>query len=165
MNRFQAAHIVIGCLLSASTFTQNLEKIGKDDMLKMSGGLAFNTITYFSDGAVHPSREPFTWYASGNVNISILDVSLPFTYTYSNQGGKYTQPFNRTSLNPHYKWIKSQIGLTSMTFSPYTLSGHLFLGAGIELTPGKWKISLMAGRLNKEIAFNPLDSNTNEIVF
>jgi hypothetical protein len=145
--------------------SQNLEKTGKDDMIKVSGGLSFNTITYFSDGLVHPSREPFTWYASGNINVNILDVSLPFTYTYSNQGGKYTQPFNRTSINPSYKWIKSQIGLTSMTFSPYTLSGYLFLGAGVELTPGKWKISAMAGRLNKEVAFNPLDSNTNQIVF
>lgn len=134
-------------------------------MVKVSGGLALNTITYFSSGIDFPSREPFTWFASGNVNVSILDVSLPFSYTYSNQGGKFTQPFNRTSLSPSYKWIKSTIGLTSMNFSPYTLTGHLFLGAGVELTPGKWKISAMAGRLNKEIEYNPTDNNLNSISY
>ncbi|MBI3136225.1 MAG: hypothetical protein HYZ14_16240 [Bacteroidetes bacterium] len=144
---------------------QNLEKIGGKDMLKVTGGLAFNTITYFSSGLAFPSREPFTWYASGNVNVSILDVSLPFTYTYSNQGGKFTQPFNRTALNPTYKWVKSTLGLTSMNFSPYTLTGHLFLGAGVELTPGKWKIALMAGRLNKEVAYDALENNLNQITF
>jgi len=152
-------------IISTNSFSQNLDKIGSGEMVKVSGGLAFNTITYFSDGLVNPSREPFTWFASGNINVSILDVSLPFTYTYSNQGGKYTQPFNRTSFNPSYKWIKSTIGLTSMSSSPYTLTGHLFLGAGVDLTPGKWKISLMAGRLNKEVGYNSIDDNLNSIVF
>lgn len=144
---------------------QNLEKIGTKEMMKISGGLAFNTITYMSDGVNFPSREPFTWYASGNVNISLLDVSLPFSYTYSNQGGKFTQPFNRTSLNPSYKWVKSTIGLTSLNFSPYTLTGHLFLGAGVELTPGKWKISAMAGRLNKAVPYSSIENNINQFTF
>ena len=148
-----------------SGFSQNLDKIGKDGMAEVSGGVAFNAITYFSEGITSPSREPFTWYASGNINVSILDVSLPFTYTYSNQGGKYTQPFNRTAINPSYKWIKTQVGLTSMSFSPYTLSGHLFLGAGVDLTPGKWKISAMAGRLNKEVHYDPINDNINQIVY
>ncbi len=134
-------------------------------MVQVSGGLALNTITYFSSGILNPGREPFTWYASGNVNVNILDVSLPFTYTYSNQGGKLTQPFNRTSLNPTYKWIKSTIGMTSMNFSPYTLTGHLFLGAGVDLTPGKWKISAMAGRLVKEVEYDVTADNLNQIAF
>jgi len=152
-------------LLSIYSHAQNLEKLGSKDRIKVNGGLAFNTITYLSSGAAFPSREPFTWYASGNVNVSILDVSLPFSYTYSNQGGKFTQPFNRTSFNPSYKWVKSTIGLTSMNFSPYTLTGHLFLGAGVELTPGKWKIALMAGRLNKAVEYSPLEYNLNQITF
>lgn len=151
--------------LNDTSWSQNLEKIGKKDMVKVNGGLSFNTITYYSQGIDFPSREPFTWYASGNVNVSILDVSLPFTYTYSNQGGKFTQPFNRTSLNPSYKWVKTSIGLTCTNFSSYTLSGYLFLGAVVDLTPGKWKISAMAGRLNKAVEFDAIEDNYNEIVY
>ena len=38
-----------------------------------------------------------------------------------------------------------------MSFSPYTLSGHEFLGGGVELTPDKipFKFSAMYGRLQK----------------
>jgi hypothetical protein len=95
----------------------------------------------------------------------VLDVALPFTFTYSNQGSKYTQPFNRAALHPTYKWVKSHIGVVSMNFSPYTLSGHLFLGAGAEITPGHWNIKVMAGRLNKQIDYDPIVDNLNEIVF
>jgi len=45
-----------------------------------------------------------------------------------------------------------------MTFSPYTLAGHMFYGGGVELTPDRWRIALMYGRLNKAVPFNPLDT-------
>lgn len=157
--------LVVLLFLSGNLTAQNLAKIASDDAVAVSGGLSFNTIVYAQKGLVVPSREPFTWFASGNLTVSILDVSLPFTYTYSNIGGKFTQPFNRAALHPTYKWIKTHIGLTSMSFSPYTLTGHLFLGAGAELTPGKWNIQVMGGRLNKEIAYDALEDNLNQISF
>lgn len=152
-------------MLTFSSLAQNLDKLGGKDMVKVSGGINFNTVTYAQSGKDFPSREPFTWFASGRVNISILDVALPFTYTYSNQGSQYTQPFNQTALHPSYKWVKTHVGNISMSFSPYTLSGRLFLGGGVEMTPGKWNIKLMGGRLNKTVNYNALDDNLNEIVY
>ena len=152
-------------MLPLSAIGQNLDKIGKKDAIKVSGGLTFNTITYLQSGLLNPRREPFTWFASGNLNLSILDVALPFTYTYSNQGGKFTQPFNRSALHPQWKWINSHIGLVSMNFSPYTLTGHLFLGGGVELTPGNWKIKAMGGRLLKPVEYDPIENNLNDIAY
>lgn len=44
------------------------------------------------------------------------------------------------------------MGYASMSFSPYTLSGHEFFGGGIELTPkGRVKFAGMYGRLNKAV--------------
>lgn len=166
MRSFAAILFLLLALCSSEkSHGQNLDKIGSDEMFKLSGGISLNTISYIQNGLVFPSREPFTWFASGNLNLSILDVALPVTFTYSNQGSKFTQPFNRAALHPNYKWIKSHIGVVSMNFSPYTLSGHLFLGAGIEMTPGKWKIQVMAGRLNKEIEYDLIGDNLNEIVY
>ncbi|MEZ4922157.1 MAG: hypothetical protein R2780_03210 [Crocinitomicaceae bacterium] len=164
MNR-TSFYITLLLLFPFVSFGQNLEKIGKKDAVKVSGGIAFNTITYLESGVAVPSRDPFTWYASGNVNISILDVALPFTYTYSNIGGKFTQPFNRTAIHPKWKWINSHIGLTNMNFSPYTLTGHLFLGGGVELTPGKWTIKAMGGRLVKPVEYDALEDNANDIAY
>jgi hypothetical protein len=140
-------------------YSQNLDKLGTDEALKVTGGLSFNTIAYAQKGLAVSSREPFTWFAGGNLNFTILDVALPFTFTYSNLGAKYTQPFNRVSLNPSYKWVKTQIGITSVNYSPYTVTGHLFLGGAVEMKPGDWTIQLLGGRFNKAVDYNPIDNN------
>lgn len=146
-------------------FSQNLDKIGEEDAVTVSGGINLNTVAYAQSGLQNPMRDPFTWYASGNLTVNVLDVALPFTYSYSNQGGNFTQPFNRAALHPTYKWAKGHIGLVSMNFSPYTLSGHIFLGGGIELTPGKWNIQAMGGRLRKALEYDPSENNLNDISF
>lgn len=88
------------------------------------------------------------------LNVNIYSFSIPISYSFSNQGEDlgYQLPFNfnRISLHPKYKWITGHIGNVNMTFSPYTLSGHQFTGAGVDLTPpGSIKISAMSGRLLK----------------
>jgi hypothetical protein len=39
-----------------------------------------------------------------------------------------------------------------MEFSPYTLSGHNFYGTGMEINPGKFRLSMMKGRLKRATA-------------
>jgi hypothetical protein len=138
---------------SHNIFSQNLEKIGKKDMVTVNGGMNFNTIFYNAQG-FEARRDPYTWYFNGNLNITILDVSLPFTYSYSNLHGTYTQPFNMQSCSPKYKWMQAHIGTTSMNFSSYTLAGHGFTGAGMELTPEGFYFGAMYGRLNKAVAYD-----------
>lgn len=134
---------------------QNLEKIGKKDMVTVGGGLNYNGIFYHADG-IADRRKPYTWFFNGSLTFNVLDVSLPFTYSYSNLSATYTQPFNMASCAPSYKWVKTYIGYTSMNFSNYTLAGHVFLGGGMELTPGNWKIAGMYGRLKKAVEFDAL---------
>lgn len=122
-------------------------------MVTVSGGFNYNGIFYNAQGMPN-RRPPYSWFFNGNLNISILDVSLPFTYSYSNLSSSYTQPFNMAGCAPSYKWIKTYLGYTSMNFSSYTLAGHVFLGAGAELTPGNWKIAAMYGRLKKAIEYD-----------
>src|ERR1044072_7358854 len=116
------------CLLitfsSGKLYAQNLEKIGKKEMITVNGGMNFSSTFYNANGFT-PRREPFTWYFNGNLNVNILDVSLPFTYSYSNLHGTYSQPFNMQSCHPKYKWAQGHAGTTSMNFSAYTLAGHV----------------------------------------
>lgn len=139
--------------------TQNLETIGQKDQLKVTGGISTNQVYYDAFG-MDQRRDPYSYFLSGNVNFSLYGWNVPFSYTYSNQNSSFQQPFNQYSLHPYYKWIRAHIGYTSMTFSPYTLSGHLFYGAGVELIPGdKFKIEMMYGRLNKAVGFDSTISN------
>lgn len=158
------AHLLIPllllCVLTPMSITaQDLENIGsrtvdkiKNSPLKINGGISANSIFYNSNG--RSAREPFTYFLQGNLNVSWLTFSMPLSYSFTNTGNQlgYQTPFkfNRLSIHPKYKWIQSHIGDVAMTFSPYTLSGHQFTGAGVELTPnGAFNMSAMYGRLLK----------------
>lgn len=140
-------------------FSQNLEKIGKSSILKLTGGIGVNSVFYSGDS----NREPFTYFLSGNVNLNISDVyNIPLSFSYSNSKFQTNNPFsfNRLSLHPSYKWVTAHIGDVNMSFSPYTLSGHQFTGLGLDLSPkGNFKISLMYGVLLKEREYSAENLN------
>lgn len=144
--------------LGGEVYAQNLDKIGKEDMVKVSGGLNFNSL-FLNTNNPYSTRDPFSWYLNGNVTVTALDWSFPFTYSYSNQHSTYTQPFNQTGITPTYKWVKTYMGMCNMSFSNYTFSGVPFLGGGFELTPKNWKIAFMYGRLKKAVEYDALNEN------
>ena len=129
---------------------------------KIGGGIAANA-TYFNSN--RNARAPFVYNFTGNVNVSLYSFSLPISYNFTNLGGQldYKIPFNfnRLSISPKYKWITAHIGDVSMTFSPYSLAGHQFSGAGVELTPnGPIKFAAMYGRFLKAVED---DANPNTL--
>ncbi len=140
-------------------FSQNLEKIGKSSIFKLTGGVGVNSVFYSGDS----NREPFTYFLSGNINLNISDVyNIPLSFSYSNSKFQTNNPFsfNRLSLHPSYKWVTAHIGDVNMSFSPYTLSGHQFTGLGLDLSPkGNFKVSLMYGRLLKEREYSTENLN------
>lgn len=145
-------------LLSAFGFSQNfnVQELGKAKLINVSGGASANTVFYSGNAA----REPFSYFLNGNINVNVAGLyNLPFSFSYTNQKLGYGKPvlMNRLSIHPSYKWITGHIGDVSMSFSPYTLSGHQFSGVGVDLTPqGNFKISAMYGRLLKSSEYNNL---------
>ena len=130
--------------------TLDYESIRGSKPIKVSGQVSTSGVYYNSNQ--NDSRAPFTYFLQGALNVNIYSFSIPISYSISNQGEDlgYQLPFdfNRISLHPKYKWIAGHIGNISMSFSPYTLNGHQFTGAGVDLTPeGAFKISAMSGRL------------------
>jgi hypothetical protein len=151
--------LFVGTLGYSQSF--NVEQVAKAKLITVSGGASANAIMYSGNAA----REPFSYFLNGNININVAGLySLPFSFSYTSQKLGYNKPIlmNRLSIHPSYKWITTHIGDVSMSFSPYTLSGHLFTGFGVDLTPqGKFKISAMYGRLLKSSEF---DSNNPSVV-
>lgn len=146
---------MVVCNLSA----QNLEQIGKEKPLTITGGASLSQIVYGADG-IDSRRDPYSYYASGNVTFDLYGWSIPFSFSVSNQNTSFQQPFNRYSIHPTYKWATAHIGYTSMSFSPYTLSGHTFLGVGVDVEPaGKFKASAVYGRFLKAVQPDSLAPN------
>lgn len=146
-------------LFQSQLQAQNLANIGKGKALGMSGGINANTVFYDASG-IENRRDPFNYFLSGNLNFSLYDWSVPLTFSYSNQNSSFQQPFNQYGLSPTYKWITLHAGYRSMTFSNYTMNGHLFLGGGFDITPNeKLKISGFYGRLQQAVEEDTLMQN------
>ena len=135
----------------ASLSAQDLGSIGKDKKpFKINGSASANQ-TYYHAFGIENRRNPFNYYLSANLTFGLYGWTVPVSVMYSNQQTQFQQPFNRYGMQPYYKWVKLYIGYNSMSFSPYTMNGHIFLGGGIQLTPGIFRLSAMYGRLNQAI--------------
>jgi len=133
------------------------DNFSKKNWLKVSGGVSASGTCYYTNGTSY-NTDKASYFLNGNVNFRICNlVNLPFSIHLTNTGSNYKYPTlpNRFSLHPSYKWATAHIGDVSMTFSPYTLSGHQFTGAGVELTPGKFKIAAMFGRMQRAVEYTP----------
>lgn len=140
---------------------ESLKDAFKAKPVKFNGGISAGSMFY--NGSGNTGRQPFTWYLQGNANVNVFGkVNLPFSFNFTNAGSGFSYPVmpNRLSLHPRYKWITGHIGDVSMSFSPYTLNGHQFRGAGVDLAfYGPLKVSAMAGRLQRAVAYDSTNKN------
>lgn len=159
MRRTMLAICLLAFWMAGKTQNVNVEEVTKlkdKKFMKFNGGVSANT-TLFNSNEMG-GRQAFSYQLNGNVNLSLMElINVPLTFSLNNYGSQFTYPTlpNRLSLHPSYKWARCHIGDVSMSFSPYTLNGHQFTGMGVELTPGRWTVSAMGGRLLRKVDYNP----------
>lgn len=143
---------------------QNLDAIGSDEPLHFSGGLSLNQIGYTVSG-IKARRDPYNYFLSGSLVTEVYGMSIPLSFMLSNQNNSLQQPFNQFGLTPTYKAFTGHLGYASMTFSPYTLNGHIFMGVGMDYKPttSKFSVSALYGRLQK--AVQPDSTDTNNVPY
>lgn len=160
----RAALVIIIIWVSYDGYGQDLAAIGSEKPIAVSGSFSSTNIFYHSFGLPN-RRDPFSYFLSGSLNLSLYGWDIPFSMNYSNQQTTFYQPFNQYGLSPTYKLITAHLGWRSMNFSSYTLAGHTFLGAGVEMNPSKWRIAGMYGRLNKAVAYDTTSAYENPPVY
>ncbi|HNW50356.1 MAG TPA: hypothetical protein PKH79_04685 [Prolixibacteraceae bacterium] len=147
-------------LLLEILFAQDFAQLPKQKPFTVNGSISTTASLYDVTGKTS-TRDPFTYMLSGNVDVTVYGVHLPFSFMYSGKNLSYTQPFNRFGISPEYKWIKLHLGYRSMNFSSCTLAGHSFLGAGVELNPGNFRFAGVYGRFKQKTipnTINPADT-------
>ena len=145
--------LILILLISVSTAlqSQNLEGLSKQKPVSLSGGITARAMFYTSNGIAN-RRQPFTYIFTGSPTISIFNsFTIPITFTISEQDRSFRQPFNQFGMSPYYKWITIHAGYRNVNFSQFTLAGHTFLGAGVELRPGIYRFGFISGRFNRAI--------------
>lgn len=139
----------------------DIEKLPKAKKFDWSGSIGATTSFYHTSGS-EPHGNPFNWNINGNVNIKLMEaLDLPFSFTVGKYQSSFTKPYLQFGITPTYKWAKLHLGHRNLNFNPYTLAGHTFLGAGVELNPKKFRFTAMYGRLRPAVE---IDTTTNTVV-
>ncbi|PID93749.1 MAG: hypothetical protein CSA95_06560 [Bacteroidetes bacterium] len=149
----------LACLLYPTILrAQDLENLAKSDPFDYSGSLNLSLSHYHSKLGQNLSV-PWQYAISANVTPSLYGIQLPINIYLNNYQRGINHPFNFYGISPSFKWAKLHLGHSSMTFSPFTLSGQTFWGVGVELTPGFLRFSALYGKF-RNYAYLPHDDVT-----
>jgi len=142
---------VAGCCFGQTTN-------GQQPWLQLSNQLSVSA-EYYSVRGIDGRQLPLTYVFQGAPTIQIGDTPVPFAFVVSSFSNSYQTPFNQMGTSPKYKWIQVHAGYRNINFSNFTLGGQRMLGAGVELTPGKFQLGFFWGVIRK--AIEPDTSNTD----
>ena len=151
--------LVVVLLFSLQGAAQDFTNIKNAKPFTINGNIGVNSVFYHTSDTMR-RQTPFSYGVNANLNMSLYGVvQLPFSFVWYNQqqqGSSFNYPsFNRFGASPKYKWITAHVGHRSMTLSEYTLNGYSFLGAGVEMTPGKFRFAAMYGKFNQNSENDP----------
>ncbi len=140
--------IIITCVLTLSfqMSAQDLERIVKAKPIEVSGAIGGNVGAYSASG-IDYRTSPLRYGLTARLNVRIYGVDLPIYATLRDHSFNYGSSFSRIRINPQYKWVRLHIGDVFMNFNRYTLSGRTVRGIGAELTPGKFRLKLLYGKI------------------
>ncbi|MBK9292526.1 MAG: hypothetical protein IPM52_13010 [Bacteroidetes bacterium] len=149
-------------LITQKSFGQDLEQVIKAKPLSWSGAIGTSLASQPKRGK-QPEGSPLNYSVFGNLKLSIFEtVDLPLSFSYSRFGFNVEKPLYQFGLTPTYKWLKLHLGHSAMHFNNYTLSGHTFFGAGVELNPKKLRFAAMTGRLRSPVLIDALTGQAME---
>jgi len=153
----QYALLLLKIILIANTaISQDIEAIKEAKPFQWSGAIGTSLMSQPSRSALSSDRS-LQYGIFGNLNMSFYETfELPLSFNYTQSGLNVDKPFYQLGLSPRYKWLQLHLGHRNMFFSNYTLAGHTFLGAGIELNPGKFRFAAMTGRLKEPLLIDAL---------
>ena len=153
--KLKIALLCVAGLLTGLAHAQDVEQIARAKPVTLGGALSVGSQFYDVSGIMPRSASPM-WGVSGNASLNFYGVlDVPVSFTVGRQGSNASYPnFQQFGLSPRYRWLTVRGGWRAMHFSNYTLSGHSFLGGGVEMTPGKFRFAAMTGRLRKARDYN-----------
>jgi hypothetical protein len=123
---------------------------GQNPWMQFSNQMSVS-VEHYSVKGIDGRQMPLTYVFHGTPTLQIGETPVPFSFVLSSFSNSYQTPFNQLGASPKYKWIQVHAGYRNMQFSNFTLGGQRMLGAGVELTPGKWQFGFFWGMLRRAI--------------
>ncbi len=153
--------------ISIAAFSQDIGNLKNLKPVAFHGSISaglnyYNNFSGKDHSASISSFEPSpAYFIQANPVLSLYGFAIPVNVMIASRHKSFHTPFSRFGLSPYYKWAKLQLGWRSLNFSQFTLSGQQMLGAGFELTPGKFRAAFMYGKFNNAVTDISLYNNLN----
>lgn len=134
-------------------YSQDITRFKNAKPFEISGAIGGNVGAYSVTG-LDNRASPFRYGLTARLNVKIYSIDLPIYATLRDHSFNYGSSFSRIRINPQYKWVKLHIGDVFMNFNRYTLSGRTVRGLGVELTPGKFRLKTLYGKIEDLRSFS-----------
>jgi len=131
----------------------------KAPSVQVTGDVGLSTGFYSLRGLETPHMQVMPWGLTGNLTLtSRSGWTVPVRLLWSSETQRYRQLYNQVGVSPRFRnWLTLHAGYRNVVFSPLTLAGHTFLGAGIEVNPGFLRVGAVVGKFNRAIDANYAD--------
>jgi hypothetical protein len=119
--------------------------------VRLSGHATMTGELYHNHGA--QSRRPGeSWRMALSPQATLFgQVTLGIDLLLSSEGSDFRQNINQYGLSPSWRWGTIHLGDFSQGYSPYTIQGVRIRGAGFDLRPGIFRLSLQGGRTQRTV--------------
>lgn len=92
-------------------------------------------------------------------------IQIPFEFLLSTEGSSARQNINQFGINPKWNWGSLHAGDFTEEYSQYTLSGIKIRGGGLNLTPGNFRFSTLAGFTQRSVPGGAQDGSFKRFLF
>lgn len=167
MNARSVCIVLVLFTTGGVAYSQDIGSLKNQKPVTIHGSISagLNYYNNFSDKNNSLPQSTFghspAYFIQANPVLSLYGFAIPVSAMVASQNKSFNTPFNRFGLSPYYKWAKLHLGWRSLNFSQFTLSGQQMLGAGFELTPGKFRAAFMYGKFNNAVTDISLYNNLN----
>jgi len=161
--RFSLTASLLSLFMAHYSFlaAQDLENVAKANPFEIHGSVS-TSVGYYVGRGFNNTRKPYSYSINAAPEFSVYGVKIPFNFTFSEGSKSVSNPFAQFGINPYWKWIKGYFVFTNMKWSPTTLNGKTFLGAGIEINPSLFRMGAFYGLLNPALKENLLGPNAQQ---
>jgi hypothetical protein len=120
--------------------------------VRMSGEVVLASDLYGAAG-IQARRPGASWRASLTPQLTFLgEFSVGLDILLSSEGSQFRQSMSQFGLNPRYKWATLHVGDFSRSYSSYSVQGTRVRGAGLDLRPGIFRLSVQGGQMQRAVA-------------
>jgi hypothetical protein len=164
MSRYGQKHLTGLILIIAAQvgFAQELGSLKKAKPFKVTGHVTAGE-QYMADSRFE-LEQAFAFNISAGLNFSFFEnFNIPLVFMWSDQQIYINRPQIRSfGLSPSYKWLTLHGGYRTYNLSPYMMNNRYVLVGGVDLNPGKLRLSFFYGDLAQGL--NLFFHSTNVVV-